>query len=67
MLQRYPDLRIYVMHAGWPFLDNMMAILYSYPNVYVDLSHIATAHEEYEYYRYLGTLIESGFGDRVMF
>ena len=67
VLQRYPDLRIYVMHAGWPFLDNMMAILYSYPNVYVDLSHIATSHEEDEYYRYLGTLIESGFGDRVMF
>lgn len=67
VLQRYPDLRIYVMHAGWPYLNNMMAILYSYPNVYVDLSHIATSHEESEYYRYLRVLVESGFGDRVMF
>jgi hypothetical protein len=67
VLQRYPDLRIYVMHAGWPFLDNMMAILYSYPNVYVDLSDIATSHEETEYYRSLRILVESGFGDRIMF
>ena len=67
VLKRYPDLRIYVMHGGWPFLDNMMAILYSYPNVYVDLSDIATSHELEEYYRYLETLVNSGFGDRIMF
>jgi len=28
-------LRLYVMHAGWPFLDKMKALLYEHPQVYV--------------------------------
>lgn len=66
-LKKYPDLRLYVMHAGWPYLDNMIAILYTYKNVYVDMSDIATSHEESEYYRYLRALIDAGFGERIMF
>jgi len=67
VLNRYPDLRVYVMHAGWPFLDNMISILYTYRNVYVDLSDIATVHHVSEYYRYLKALVEAGFSDRIMF
>jgi hypothetical protein len=29
-----PHLRLYVMHAGWPFLDEMMELLHAYPSVY---------------------------------
>jgi hypothetical protein len=25
-------LRLFVMHAGWPRLDSMLALLYSHPN-----------------------------------
>ncbi len=67
VLNRYPDLRIYIMHGGWPFLDNMIAILNTYKNVYVDLSDIATIHRVTEYHRYLKALVEAGFGDRIMF
>lgn len=67
VLNRYPDLRIYVMHAGWPFLDNMIAILNTYSNVYVDLSDIATIHPLSEYHRYLKALVDAGFSDRIMF
>src|SRR5438093_11753038 len=25
------------MHAGWPFLDSILALLYAHPNVYLDV------------------------------
>lgn len=40
VLVRHPKLRLYVMHAGWPFLDEMKALLYAHPQVYVDLGVI---------------------------
>ncbi len=40
-LVRHPELRLYVMHAGWPFLDEMKALLYEHPQVYVDVGVIA--------------------------
>ena len=27
VLERYPDLRVYLMHAGWPFLEETVSIL----------------------------------------
>ena len=39
-LVRHPKLRVYVMHAGWPMLDDMVAMLYAYPNLYVDIAVI---------------------------
>src|SRR3989442_15480416 len=40
-LIRHPKLRLYVMHAGWPMLDEMLALLYAHPQVYVDLGVIS--------------------------
>ncbi len=33
MLIRHPKLRVYVMHAGWPMLNEMIALLAMYPEV----------------------------------
>jgi hypothetical protein len=40
MLIRHPKLRVYVMHAGWPMLNEMIYLLYLYPQVYVDVTAI---------------------------
>ena len=32
VLVRHPKLRIYVMHAGYPYLDRMVALLYAHPS-----------------------------------
>ena len=40
-LLRHPKLRLYVMHAGWPMLDEMLALLYSHPQVNVDVGFIS--------------------------
>ena len=40
VLIRHPDLRVSVMHAGWPMLDSMIALMWAHPQVYVDISVI---------------------------
>lgn len=66
-LIRHPKLRVYVMHAGWPMLDDMLALLYAYPQVYVGTGVLQMATSRAEYYRYLRRLVEAGFGKRIMF
>ena len=67
VLRRYPGLRIYVMHAGFPFLDEMIALMIHFPNLYVDLGWISWATPEATYYNYLRGLIEAELGKRIMF
>jgi hypothetical protein len=67
VLVRHPRLRLYVMHAGWPMLDNMIALLWAHPQVYVDISVIDWALPRAEFHSYLQRLIEAGFGKRIMF
>lgn len=66
-LLRHPKLRVYVMHAGWPMLDDMMAMLYTYPHLYVDIAVICYMIPQKEFYFYLKRLVEAGFGKRIMF
>lgn len=67
VLVRHPRLRVYVMHAGWPMLDDMLAVMWAHPQVYVDTGVIIYALPKAEFYRYLQRLVEAGFGHRVMF
>lgn len=69
VLLRHKRLRVFVMHAGWPLLDSMLALLYGHSNVYVDLAALENAAviPREGYYRYLRALVDSGFGKRIMF
>jgi uncharacterized protein len=69
VLLRHKRLRLFVMHAGWPRLEPMLALLYAHPNVYVDVAALQTPYmvPRPAYSRYLQSLVESGFGKRVMF
>lgn len=67
VLVRHPRLRIYVMHAGWPYLEEMMALLHAHPQVYVDLAVIDWVPPRKEFHQYLGRLVQAGYGERLMF
>jgi predicted TIM-barrel fold metal-dependent hydrolase len=67
VLVRHPRLRLYVMHAGYPLLDDMLALLYAYPQVYVEVGVIVFSRPRVDFYRYLRGLMDAGFGDRIMF
>jgi uncharacterized protein len=66
-LIRHPRLRLYLMHAGWPMLDDLLAVLWTHPQVYVDVGVIDFALPRAEFHRYLQRVVEAGFGKRVMF
>jgi uncharacterized protein len=67
VLIRHPKLRLYLMHAGWPFLEETKAILHVYPQVYVDVAIINWAIPRSEFHEYLRALIRAGFEQRIMF
>ncbi len=67
ILVRHPRLRVYVMHAGYPMLDDMLAVMYAHPQVYVGVGVIVFTQPRAAFYRYLERIVESGFGKRVMF
>lgn len=67
VMNRYPDLRIYLENAGWPFLDETIALMYQYPAVHADLSTITWAIPRPVFHGFLRALVESGLGKRLMF
>jgi uncharacterized protein len=67
VLVRHPRLRVYLAHAGYPMLDDLLALFYAHPQVYVDVGIIVFHQPRVEFYRYLRTIVEAGFGGRVMF
>lgn len=66
-IMKHPKLRLYAMHAGWPMLDDMVAMLYTYPQLYVDLGVIDYILPKKEFYAYLQRLVDAGFGKRIMY
>jgi predicted TIM-barrel fold metal-dependent hydrolase len=67
VLVRHPKLRVYLMHAGYPLLDDLRALLFAHPQVYVDVGSIVYTEPRPAFYRYLQGIVEAGYGDRVMF
>ncbi|ALL14492.1 amidohydrolase family protein [Caulobacter henricii] len=67
VLVKHPKLRINVMHAGYPMLDDTLALLYAHPQVYLDTGVIVYTQPRPAFYRYLQALVDAGFGERVMF
>src|SRR5690606_9399028 len=67
MLKRHPKLRVWIAHAGWPYLEETKAILYMYPQVHADVSVINWIIPRQEFHDYLRALVTAGLGDRLMF
>jgi predicted TIM-barrel fold metal-dependent hydrolase len=67
VLVRHPKLRVYIMHAGYPMLDNLLAVLYAHPQAYADVGVIVFTQPRAAFYRYLQGIVEAGFANRVMF
>ena len=66
-LNRHAKLRVNLMHGGWPYLQETMALLSIYPQVNVDLGSIDWLLPRAEFHAYLGALMRAGFGRRIMF
>ena len=55
------------MHAGSPLVDEMISMLYTHPQLYVDIAGNDWSLPRKEFYRFLRRLIEAGYGKRILF
>jgi predicted TIM-barrel fold metal-dependent hydrolase len=67
LLARHPKLRVQVMHAGYPMIDNMLTLLQANSHVYVDVAGLIWSYPIKEVNHYIERLVDAGFEDRVMF
>ncbi len=67
LLRKHPKLRIYVMHYGSPLVDDMIAMMFTYPNLYVDVSCNNWAFPRAQFHAALKRMVEAGFGQRILF
>ncbi len=66
-LNRHPKLRVSLMHAGWPYLQETIAILFEYPQVYADLGAADWLLPRPAFHAYLKALVDAGLGKQIMF
>ena len=66
VLVRHPDLRLWFENAGYPFLEETIALMSRYHHVYTDISTITWVLPNAEFYRYLQSLMVAGLGRRLM-
>lgn len=67
LLARHPKLRVQVMHAGYPMIDNVLALLQASSHVHVDVAGLIWSYPLKEVNRHIERLVDAGFADRVMF
>lgn len=70
LLVRHPDLRVYIMHGGLPFQREAVALLWMYPQVYMDyavVNWIGGPRAVPRFHQFLRDMFAEGLGKRIMF
>jgi hypothetical protein len=67
VLRRHPKARVYIMHAGWPYLDQLIGLMYAHPQVYADVAAWWAAMPRAEFHSNLQRLVRAGYGKRLMY
>lgn len=67
VLVKYPKLKAFIAHAGYPYISETIAMMYVYPELYTDIGVLTWALPKKAFYSTLKQLIDSGFGKRIMF
>jgi uncharacterized protein len=55
------------MHYGSPLVDEMIAMLFSHPQLYVDVAWNDWGLPRKQFHDHLRRLIEGGYGKRILF
>jgi len=67
LLARHPKLKVWVMHAGYPMIDEMIALMGANAYVYVDLAGFIWSYPLEEINDYIRRLVQAGFEKRIMY
>ena len=63
----FPDLQIIMMHMGWPFFDEALYMLSTYPNVYMETSVAVWLLGDELFHRLLKEAVATAGSDKVLF
>jgi len=66
-LNKHPKLRLNLMHCGYPYVEETIAILMQYPQVNADLGAIDWLLPRPAFHSYLKMLVDAGHTKRLMF
>jgi len=67
LLARHPEMKIWVMHAGYPMLEEMIALMGANAYVYLDISGFIWSYPLDEIHYYIKRLVQAGFEKRIMY
>ncbi|HNP22711.1 MAG TPA: amidohydrolase family protein [Panacibacter sp.] len=67
LLARHPKLKVWVMHAGYPMADEMIALMGANAYVYVDVAGMIWSYPLAEVNDYIKRLVQAGFGKRILY
>lgn len=67
LLARHPKLKIWVMHAGYPMLEELIALMGANAYVYLDISGFIWSYPLDEIHFYIQRLIQAGFEKRIIY
>lgn len=66
VLIKHPRLRVWVMHAASPLTDEMIAMLFEYPSLYIDLAANVWNMPRAQFYDQLKRFVDAGFSTRIL-
>lgn len=67
ILARHPKLRISVQHMAEGFNDELIMMLWTYPQLYVDIGGIMWGKGTDYFYSQLKSIVDAGYANRLMF
>ena len=67
LLARHPKLKIWVQHAGYPMVDELIALMGANAYVYCDISGMIWSYPLEEIHAYIKRIVQAGFGKRIMY
>lgn len=67
LLHRHPKLRVWVQHCGYPFIDELIAIMGYNAYVFCDLSGFIWSYPQEEINMVIKRLVQAGFSKRIMY
>ncbi len=67
VLLKYPKLRVYIMHSGFPQIENTIALMQQYPQVYAETGVMQTVMTKEGYEDFLRRMINAGLEKRLMY
>ncbi|WP_282590677.1 amidohydrolase family protein [Gaoshiqia sediminis] len=67
LLARHPNLKVWIMHAGYPMIDELIALMGANAYVYCDISGFIWSYPLDEIHAYIKRIVQAGFGKRIMY